>query len=174
MGSGQSWMWEVVGDRERWELNAAGRTGLGCILCVVYQILRWPVAGVRRPVSCQLEEWRTRGQRVAGRAGRRFNGYQIDTVSMNNQKLLNRLRAVAAAIAVLAFLIYLNTTQMEDEGERALRVVGAMNTAVTRVLHERHAAAVQNAWIEYIALVSVGLGAIVVVGAPRLVARASQ
>ena len=95
-------------------------------------------------------------------------------MSMNNQKLLNRLRAVAAAIAVFAFLIYLNTTQMEDEGERALRVVGAMNTSVTRVLQERHAAAVQNAWIEYIALVSVGLGAIVVVGAPRLVARASQ
>ncbi len=93
---------------------------------------------------------------------------------MTNRKVLNRLRAAAAAVAILMLLVYLNTAQMEDNGEDALHVVGAMNTSVTRVLAERHAAAVQNAWIEYIALVSVGLGAIVVVGAPRLVARTSQ
>jgi hypothetical protein len=87
---------------------------------------------------------------------------------VTNHKNVNRLRAAAAAVAVLAFLVYLNTTQIENDGEDALHAVGAVNTSVTRVLAERHAAAVQNAWIEYTALVSIGMGAIGAIGGPRL------
>ncbi len=88
---------------------------------------------------------------------------------MPKRKLVNRLRAICSAIAVLAILVYLNTSQAENDSEGSLYVVGAMNTSVARVLAERHAAAVTNAWIEYTLLVSAATCAVLVIAAPRLV-----
>ena len=87
---------------------------------------------------------------------------------MNSRVMINRLRAAAAAFAVLAFLVYLNTVQLEDQSEDVLHSAGAASTSITRILAEREASSVRNAWTEYAALVSIGLGVTLAVAAPRL------
>ena len=88
---------------------------------------------------------------------------------MKRKLLLNRVRAATAGFAALAFLVYMNTVQLEDQSEDTLRAAGAATTSLTRVLAERQAASVHNAVTEYVALVSVVFGVTLAVGAPRLV-----
>ena len=89
-------------------------------------------------------------------------------MSMPNRKILTRVRAVCAALAVLAFLVFLNTSQMDEDSEVSLHTVGALDSHVTQVLAQRHAEAVTNALIEYTALLTVVVGAGVAIGAPKL------
>jgi hypothetical protein len=79
-----------------------------------------------------------------------------------------RLRAVAAAIAVMAFLVYLNLTQVDDDNELALRSNGVLSTNVERVLREQRGAAISDAVYECIALLVAGGAVTVAVAADRI------
>jgi hypothetical protein len=79
-----------------------------------------------------------------------------------------RLRAVAAAVAVLAFLVYLNLTQVDDESEAALRNSGVLSTNVERVIRERRGAAVSDAIYECVSLIFAGVAIVVAVGGDRI------
>ena len=49
-------------------------------------------------------------------------------------RLVNRVRAACAAVAVVAFLVFLNMNQMEDSREDLLYSVGVINSMAGQVL----------------------------------------
>ena len=83
-------------------------------------------------------------------------------------RVVNRERAMCAAIAVVAFLVFLNMNQMEDSREDLLYSVGVINSMAGQVLVMRSVEAVTNAWIEYGALISAALGVALAIAAPKL------
>ena len=83
-------------------------------------------------------------------------------------RVVNRVRAICAAIAVVAFLVFLNMNQMEDSREDLLYSVGVINSMAGQVLVMRSAEAVTNAWIEYGALISAAMGVVLAIAAPKL------
>src|SRR5579871_5901646 len=92
----------------------------------------------------------------------------MDGPHTSSDKALNRFRAMSASVAVLAVLLYLNTSQIDDDSESSLHSAGASSTSVSRVLLVRREEAVANAWIEYGALVTAGFGVAVALGASRV------
>jgi hypothetical protein len=93
---------------------------------------------------------------------------------MKRTDWLNRVRAVCGALAVLAVLVFLNTWQADMDSQQSLRSVGVLNTNVDRVLALRHLEATNNAWIEYVALVTAGLGVAGALAAPRVLRPLAQ
>jgi ethanolamine utilization microcompartment shell protein EutL len=91
-----------------------------------------------------------------------------------NTDRLNRFRAVCGALAVLALLVFLNTWQGDMDSQQSLRSVGVLNTNVDRVLTLRRLEATNNAWIEYVALVTAGLGVAGALAAPRVLRPLAQ
>jgi hypothetical protein len=83
-------------------------------------------------------------------------------------KALNRIRAVCAAIATAALLLYVNTAQMDTDSEDALHSVGTVHASVDYVLAQRRAQAYSDAWIEYASLVIFVLGGTTALAAPRV------
>jgi hypothetical protein len=79
-----------------------------------------------------------------------------------------RLRAVAAAIAVLAFLVFLNLTQVDDENELALRTSGVLSTNVERVVREQRSAVISDAVYEALALFVAGVAVTVAIAGHRI------
>ena len=82
--------------------------------------------------------------------------------------MINRIRAVCVAIAVMAFLVYLNTSQMADASETSLYSVGALNTTMAETLSTRQTEVLTSAWVEYGALVAAGYAILLAATAPRL------
>lgn len=79
-----------------------------------------------------------------------------------------RVRAIAGAIAVLSFLVFLNFTQVDDDNEAIFRNSGVMSNTVDRVIHERQNQVVSDAIYEGVALMCAGSATIVAVGGGRL------
>jgi len=81
--------------------------------------------------------------------------------------MTTRVRAVAGAIAILSFLVFLNFMQVDDDNEAMLRNSGILSTSVDRVIHERQNEVVSDAIFEGVALLSAGCAVIVAVGGGR-------
>ena len=85
-------------------------------------------------------------------------------------RLIN-LRVAGVAIAVLAMLIYLNITQLNDDNFAALRASMILVPDMDRALVERRQIAETNAWYEYSLLVAAGLGVLCAVAGPAVIRR---
>jgi len=79
-----------------------------------------------------------------------------------------RVRAIAGAIAILSFLVFLNFTQVDDDNEAIMRNSGVLSNSVDRVIRERQNQIVSDAIYEGVALICAGSALVIVVGGGRL------
>ena len=79
-----------------------------------------------------------------------------------------RVRAIAGAIAIVSFLVFLNFTQVDDDNEAIFRNSGVMSNSVDHVIRERQNQVVSDAIYEGVALILAGSAIVVAVGGGRL------
>lgn len=85
-----------------------------------------------------------------------------------------RIRAIAGAVAILSFLVFLNFTQVDDDNEAIFRNSGVMSTSVDRVIHERQNQVVSDAIYESVTLMCAGCAVMIAVGGGRLQRKAAR
>jgi hypothetical protein len=84
------------------------------------------------------------------------------------------LRVLGVTLAVLAMLMYLNITQVNDDNEAALRGSGMLVPDIDRALGEQRHEAESNALTEYCLLVAAGLGVLGALAGPPVLRRLSR
>ncbi len=85
---------------------------------------------------------------------------------------VRKLRALAAAVAVLAILVFLNVSQMDDESESVFRESSIRVDNVGQVLRQHRDETISNAVSEGMSLVIASLGITVAIAGDRLRPRA--